>query len=48
MQNYHVNVFIHSLLWPTCVADMDIIYLSCSLVWPPYGIGQAIMFSCCE
>ena len=45
---YHVNVFIHSLLWPPCIADTDIIFLSCSLLWPPYGIGQAIIFSCCD
>jgi len=29
-------------LWPPCVADADITFLPCSLLWPPYVTGQAI------
>ena len=32
-------------LWPPCVADADIIFLSC--LWSPYVIGQTIIFSSC-
>jgi len=28
------------------IADADIIFLPCRLLWPPDGIGQAIIFSC--
>jgi len=41
------------LLWLACVADVDIIFLSCdfclssSSLWSPYGIRQTIIFSSC-
>jgi len=35
-----------SFLWPPCVADTDIIFVSC--LWPPYVIGQAIIFLPCS
>ena len=37
-------------IWPPYgngVADADIIFLPCSLFWPPYLIGQAIIFLSC-
>ena len=33
--------------WPPCVADADITFSSCRLLWPPYGIGQTIIFLPC-
>jgi len=35
-------------LWPPCVGDADIILLPCGFLWSPYGIGQTIIFSCCD
>ena len=37
----------YTFLWPPCVADADIIFLFCSLLWSPYGRGQTIIFSSC-